>query len=92
MQIDTEAEPRCLFAGKHPCTAFQGVYVAASIQIYGSYIPDKCPCGSKSCSSALGHYDVCEMRLIGQQNECTYCSVLVKRPCTAFHGHGPKSL
>ena len=25
--------------GKHPCTAFQGVNVAASIQMYGRYIP-----------------------------------------------------
>ena len=29
--------------GKRPCTAFQGVYVAASIQTYGDYIPGKHP-------------------------------------------------
>ena len=34
--------------GKHPCTEFQGVTVAASIQTYGIYIPGKRPCGLKS--------------------------------------------
>ena len=34
--------------GKHPCTLFQGVNVAASIQTYGIYIPSKHPCGPKS--------------------------------------------
>ena len=33
---------------KRPCTAFQGVNVAASIQTYGKYVPGKCPCGPKS--------------------------------------------
>ena len=31
--------------GKRPCTEFQGVNVAASIQMYGNYILGKCPCG-----------------------------------------------
>ena len=34
--------------GKHPRTSFQGVNVADTIQIYGNYIPGKCPCGPKS--------------------------------------------
>ena len=34
--------------GKRPCTEFQGVTVAASIQTYGIYIPGKRPCGPKS--------------------------------------------
>ena len=34
--------------GKRPCTSFQGVYVSAFIQTYGSYIPSKRPCGPKS--------------------------------------------
>ena len=34
--------------GKCPCTKFQGVTVAASIQTYGIYIPGKRPCGPKS--------------------------------------------
>ena len=34
--------------GKRPCTSFQGVNVAASIQTYGNYVPVKCPCGPKS--------------------------------------------
>ena len=34
--------------GKCPCTAFQGVNVAVSIQMCGSYIPSKHPCGPKS--------------------------------------------
>ena len=34
--------------GKHACTEFQGVTIAASIQTYGIYIPGKCPCGPKS--------------------------------------------
>ena len=29
--------------GKRPCTAFQGVTIAASMQIYGILIPGKCP-------------------------------------------------
>ena len=32
----------------HPCTKFQGVNVAASILMYGNYIPGKLPCGPKS--------------------------------------------
>ena len=28
---------------KHPCTSFQGVNVAASIQMYGNYVPGKRP-------------------------------------------------
>ena len=36
------------FPGKYPCTAFQGVNVAASIQKYAIYIPGKSPCGPKS--------------------------------------------
>ena len=35
-------------SGKRPCTSFQGVNVAASIQTYGSYILGKRPCGPKS--------------------------------------------
>ena len=34
--------------GKRPCTSFQGVNVAASIQTYGNYVPGKHPCGTKS--------------------------------------------
>ena len=34
--------------GKRPCAEFQGITVAASIQTYGIYIPDKHPCGPKS--------------------------------------------
>ena len=34
--------------GKRPCTAFQGVNVADTIQMYGKYIPGKHPCGPKS--------------------------------------------
>ena len=34
--------------GKRPCTSFQGVNVAATIQTYGNYVPGKCPCGPKS--------------------------------------------
>ena len=34
--------------GKHPCTPFQGVNVAASIQMYGILIPGKRPCRPKS--------------------------------------------
>ena len=33
--------------GKRPCTAFQGVNVVASIQMYGIYIPSKHPCWPK---------------------------------------------
>ena len=33
--------------GKHPCTAFQGAAVAASIQTYGILIQGKHPCGPK---------------------------------------------
>jgi hypothetical protein len=35
------------FPGKRPCTAFQGVTVAASIQTYGILIPGKRPCRPK---------------------------------------------
>ena len=38
----------CSIPGKRPCTAFQGVNVAASIQTYGSYILDKRPYRPKS--------------------------------------------
>ena len=34
--------------GKRPCTSFQGVNVAASIQTHGSYVPGKHPWGPKS--------------------------------------------
>ena len=34
--------------GKHLYSSFQGVNVAASIQMYGNYIPGKRPCGPKS--------------------------------------------
>ena len=76
----------CSVPGKHPCTAFQGVYVAASIQAYGSYMPDKRPCGPKSCLSALGHYGVCEMRLIGQQNVVSWSSAHALRFMAMAHG------
>ena len=33
--------------GKRSCTTFQGATVAASIQVYGSLIPGKPPCGPK---------------------------------------------
>ena len=33
--------------GKRPFTAFQGINVAASIQMYGIYIPGKHPCEPK---------------------------------------------
>ena len=38
---------KCQLPGKHPCTTFQGVTVAASIQTYGILIPGKRPCGPK---------------------------------------------
>ena len=34
--------------GKRPCTSFQGINVAASIQMYGNNVPGKRPCGPKS--------------------------------------------
>ena len=37
-----------LLPGRHPCTAFQGATVAASIQTYGILILDKHPCIPKS--------------------------------------------
>ena len=33
--------------GKRLCTTFQGATIAASIQMYGIYVPGKCPCGPK---------------------------------------------
>ena len=47
---------KCPLPGKHPCTKFQGVKIAGFIQIYGYYIPDKCPYGPNHelCLSAHG--------------------------------------
>ena len=42
---------KCPPPGKRPCTSFQGVNIAASIQMYGNYVPGKHPCGPNS-----GHY------------------------------------
>ena len=39
---------KCPLPGKRPCISFQGVNVAASIQMYGNYIPGERPCGPKS--------------------------------------------
>ena len=56
LQIDWQAHERhkycnvpsmCPLPGKCPCTAFQGVTVVASIQMYGIYILGKHPCGPK---------------------------------------------
>ena len=42
---------KCPLPGKRPCTTFQGVNVAASIQTYGRYIP-----GKRRVYYYLGHY------------------------------------
>ena len=39
---------KCPLPGKRSCSVFQGVNVAASIQMYGSYILGKRPCRPKS--------------------------------------------
>ena len=39
---------KCPLPGKRPCTPFQGVNVARSIQTYGVLILGKRPCGPKS--------------------------------------------
>ena len=50
------------FPGKYSytCTSLQGVYVAASIQMYGNYILGKPPCGPKSFNMGAypGHYGI----------------------------------
>ena len=38
---------KCPLPGKRPCTPFQGVNVAASIQTYGILILEECPCRPK---------------------------------------------
>ena len=47
---------RCI-PGKHPCTAFQGATVAASILTYGILIPDSAHAGQNCLGASLGHYD-----------------------------------
>ena len=52
---------KCPLPSKRPCTSFQVVNVAASIQTYGSYVPGISAHAGQNhdvCLSAHGHYGI----------------------------------
>ena len=60
--------------GKRPCTSFQGVNVAASIQTYGNYVPGKHPCGPKSRCMFKRPWAL--TRDTAVYSSCRYCTVV----------------
>ena len=48
--------------GKHPCTSFQGVNVAASIQTYGNYVPGKRPWALTRDTTVFAKYESASCR------------------------------
>ena len=65
---------KCPLPGKRPCTSFQGVNVAASIQTYGNYVPGKHPCGPKSRCMFKRPWAL--TRDTAVYSSCRYCTVV----------------
>ena len=65
---------------KCPCTGFHGVNVIASIQMYGIYIPGKCPCGHWSTNRHLPVNVHCILHS---------SKVPISAPMLGPHGHLP---